>query len=150
VASELKDQITQGVKDSMKSGDKVRLSALRMLFTAVTVREKEVLHDLSDDEVREVAQREAKKRRDSIEAFEAGNRQELADRERAELDVLQPFLPEMLSDAEVDAIVERAIDETGATSVKEMGKVMNRVMAEAKGKVDGSVVQQKVKRRLSE
>src|SRR5512134_3470376 len=121
---------------AMRSGEKVRLGALRMLSAAITNREKEVLHELSDDEVREVAGREVKRRAESIEAFESAGRTELADKERAERDVLQPFAPEQLSEAEVDALVDDAIATTGAASMQEMGKVMGAVMASAKGKVD--------------
>ncbi len=147
---ELKDRIASEMKDALKAGEKLRLSSLRMLSSAVHNREIELRHELSDDEVRDVAAREAKKHRDSIEAFGKGGRPELVEKETAELAVLEPYLPEMLSDTELDAIVGRAIAEVGATSVKEMGKVMGRVMAEAKGKADGAVVQEKVKSRLGE
>jgi uncharacterized protein YqeY len=133
---------------SLKAGDKVRLGALRMLSAAITNREKELGHALSDDEVREVAGKEVKKRTESIEAFDAAGRTELADKERTERDLLAAYAPEQLSDAEVDAIVEDAITSTGATSMKEMGKVMGAVMAKAKGRVDGSAVQAKVRAKL--
>ena len=133
---------------SLKAGDKVKLGALRMLSAAITNREKELGHALSDDEVREVAGKEVKKRTESIEAFDAAGRTELADKERAERDVLAAYAPAQLSDAEVDAIVDDAISSTGATSMKEMGKVMGAVMAKAKGRVDGSAVQAKVRAKL--
>ena len=145
----LKDTVREQMTAAMKGGDKVRLGALRMLSAAITNREKEERHELSDDEVREVAGKEVKRRNESIEAFEAAGRTELAEKERAERGVLQAFAPEQLSEAEIDAIVDRAIADTGAASPKEMGKVMGAVMAEAKGKVDGSVVQRKVAERLS-
>jgi uncharacterized protein YqeY len=144
----LKDTVREQMTAAMKGGDKVRLGALRMLSAAITNREKEERHELSDDEVREVAGKEVKRRNESIEAFEAAGRTELAEKERAERGVLQAFAPEQLSEAEIDAIVDRAIADTGAASPKEMGKVMGAVMAEAKGKVDGSVVQRKVSERL--
>lgn len=145
----LKDTVREQMTAAMKGGDKVRLGALRMLSAAITNREKEERHELSDDEVREVAGKEVKRRNESIEAFEAAGRTELAEKERAEREVLQPFAPEQLSEAEIDAIIDRAIADTGAATPKEMGKVMGAVMAEAKGKVDGSVVQRKVAERLS-
>jgi uncharacterized protein len=148
VERSLKEQLREDITAAMRSGDRVRLGALRMLSAAVTNREKEILHELSDDEVREVGAKEVKKRTEAIEAFEGAGRQELADKERAERDVLGPYAPERLSDAEVDALVDEAIASTGASSPKEFGKVMGAVMAKAKGKVDGSVVQQKVKARL--
>ncbi|MGA9162287.1 MAG: GatB/YqeY domain-containing protein [Actinomycetota bacterium] len=144
----LKMQIHEQMTAALRAGDKVRLGALRMLAASITNREKELLHELSDDEVREVAGREVKKRSESIDAFESAGRTELADKERAEREALQPFAPEQLSAAEVDALIDDAIASTGADSMKEMGKVMGVVMASAKGKVDGSLVQQKVRERL--
>jgi hypothetical protein len=146
----LKAQVREQMTAALRVGDKVRLGALRMLAAAITNREKEVLHDLSDDEVREVAGKEVNKRSESIDAFESAGRTELAEKERAEREVLRPFAPEQLSDAAVDALIEEAMSTTGATSIKEMGKVMGAVMASAKGKVDGHVVQQKVRERLSD
>jgi uncharacterized protein YqeY len=145
----LKAQVREQMTAALRAGDKVRLGALRMLSAAITNREKEVLHELDDDEVREVAAREVKKRAESIEAFESAGRTELADKERAEGEVLQPFAPEQLSDAAVDALIDQAISSTGSSSMGDMGKVMGAVMATAKGKADGSVVQAKVKERLS-
>jgi len=148
--STLKAQVHAEMTAALKAGDKLRLSALRMLAAAITNSEKDVLHELSDDEVREVAGREVKRRSESIEAFDAAGRTELADRERAEREVLLPFAPEQLSDAEVDVLIDDAIASTGAASAKEMGKVMGVVMASAKGKVDGGLVQRKVLERLGE
>ncbi|HJS27362.1 MAG TPA: GatB/YqeY domain-containing protein [Actinomycetota bacterium] len=145
----LKTAVREQMTAAMKAGDKARLGALRMLTAAITNREKEERHELSDDEVREVAGKEVKRRTESIEAFEGAGRNELAERERAERDVLQAFAPEQLSEAEIDALIDRAIADTGAASREEMGKVMGAVMPEAKGKVDGSVVRRKVAERLS-
>jgi hypothetical protein len=145
----LKVQVHEQMTSALRAGEKVRLGALRMLASSITNREKEVMRELSDDEVREVAAKEVKRRTESIEAFESAGRTELAEKERAEREVLQPFAPEQLSDAEVDALIDGAISATGATSMHEMGKVMGAVMASAKGKVDGSVVQQKVRERLA-
>jgi uncharacterized protein len=144
----LKEQVHEQMTAALRAGDKLRLGALRMLAAAITNREKEVLHELSDDEVREVAGKEVKKRSESIEAFGSAGRTELAEKERAEREILQPFAPEQLSDAEVDALIDAAISSTGASSMKEMGSVMGAVMASAKGKVDGSLVQRKVRERL--
>jgi hypothetical protein len=119
-----------------------------MLSAGVTNREKEVLHELSDDEVREVAAREVKRRTESIEAFEGAGRDELAAKEREERDVLAAYAPEQLTEAELDALIDDAIAATGATSPKEMGKVMGAVMASASGKADGKTVQAKVRAKL--
>jgi uncharacterized protein YqeY len=148
----LKTQISDEMKASMKAGDKVRVGALRMLMAAIRTKEVEgtTARELSDDEVRQVAAKEVKKRTESIEAFDAAGRTELAEKERAERDVLTPYAPPQVDGAAVDALVDEAIAATGATSVKEIGRVMGAVMAKAKalGQVDGNVVQAKVRARL--
>ncbi len=146
----LKDEIHGEMQQALKSGDKIRLGALRMLVAAIKNREVELRHELSDDEVREVAGKEVKKRSESIEAFDAAGRTELADKERSERDVVSAYAPAQLSDDAVDALVDAAIAATGATSSKEMGKVMGVVMGQAKGQVDGSIVQAKVLARLGD
>jgi hypothetical protein len=146
--STLKGKIHDEMTAAMKAGDKVKLGALRMLAAAVTNREKDVLHELEDDEVREVAAREVKRRNESIEAFEKGGRADLVEKETAEREILKAYAPEQLSDAEVDALIDEAIAATGATSPQEMGKVMGVVMGKAKGKVDGAAVQARVRARL--
>ncbi len=144
----LKARIHDEMTAAMKVGDKVRLGTLRMLSAAITNREKDVLHELSDDDVREVAAREVKRRNESIEAFERGGRADLVERETAEREILKDYAPEQLSEAEVDALIEEAISATGAVTAQDMGKVMGRVMASAKGKADGATVQAKVRSRL--
>ena len=148
----LKTQITDEMKAAMKSGDKVRLGALRMFLAAIKTREVEgaTARELSDDEIRLVAAKEVKKRSESIEAFENAGRDELAAKERAEREVLEPYAPPQVDEAAIDALVDEAIAATGATSVKEMGTVMGAVMSKAKalGQVDGAVVQAKVRAKL--
>jgi uncharacterized protein YqeY len=144
----LRTAVREEMTAALKAGDRVRLGALRMLVAAITNREKELMHELSDDEVREVAGREVKKRSESIEAFESAGRTELADKERAERDVLEPYAPDQLDETAVDSLIDEAMASTGATSVKEMGKVMGIVMGKAKGQVDGALVQRKVRERL--
>jgi hypothetical protein len=144
----LKTQVQTQMTEALKAGDKVRLGALRMLSAAITNREKDVMHDLSDDEVREVAGKEVKKRTESIEAFEGAGRTELADKERDEREILEAFAPSQLSEEATDALIDEAFAATGASTPQEMGKVMGFIMGKAKGQVDGGVVQQKVKARL--
>lgn len=144
----LKERLREEMKDAMRAGEKIRLGALRMLSAAITNREKEVGHELSDDEVREVAGREVKRRNESIEAFEKAGRTDLVDKETSERSVVELYAPAQLSEAEVDAMIDEAIAQTGAMSAKEMGRVMGVVMGRAKGRVDGSVVQAKVRERL--
>jgi uncharacterized protein YqeY len=148
----LKTQITDEMKAAMKSGDKVRLGALRMFLAAIKTKEVEgaTARELSDEEIRQVAAKEVKKRAESIEAFESAGRDELAAKERAEREVLEPYAPPQVDESAIDALVDEAIAATGATSVKEMGTVMGAVMAKAKalGQVDGTAVQAKVRAKL--
>ena len=144
----LKTQIQTQMTEALKAGDKVRLGTLRMLSAAITNREKDVMHDLRDDEVREVAGKEVKKRTESIEAFEGAGRTELADKEREERGILEAFAPRQLDEEATDALIDEAFAATGASTPQEMGKVMGFIMGKAKGQVDGGAVQQKVKARL--
>jgi hypothetical protein len=148
VAGQLHTQIREQIAQALKAGDKLRVGALRMLSAAITNREKDERHELSDDEVREVAGREMKKRGESIEAFQAAGRTELADKERAERDVLAEYAPTQLTDTQVDALIDEAFQATGASGPADIGKVMGFVMARAKGQVDGGAVQLRVKERL--
>ena len=148
VPAALRVRLDEEIKGALRAGEKVRLGALRLLVAAITLREKELRRRLSDEEIGEVAVREAKKRNEAIEAYASAGRDELVAKERQERDAIAPYLPEQLSEVEVDAIVEEAIAATGATTMKEMGVVMGAVMANAKGKVDGSAVQRKVRARL--
>jgi uncharacterized protein len=148
VGTSLKDQVRSQTTDAMKSGDKLAVGTLRMLSAAITNREKEVGHELSDDEVREVANKEVKKRTESIEAFAAAGRTELVEKERTERALLEPYAPVQLDESAVDAIIDEAFAATGASGPQDMGKVMGFVMGRAKGQVDGAVVQRKVKERL--
>jgi uncharacterized protein YqeY len=144
----LKTEIHQQMTAAMKARDELRLSTLRMLISAIRYKEDELGHELSDDEVRAVAGSQVKKRTESIEAFEQAGRSELVAKETAEREVLAAFAPEQLSDEAVDALVDEAIASTGATTMQQMGQVMGAIMAKAKGQVDGSAVQAKVKDRL--
>lgn len=144
----LKARVQREMHEALKAGEKVRLGALRMLSAAITNREKDVLHELSDDEVREMAVREVKRRNESIEAFEKGGRADLVEKETAEREVLNTYAPVPLSETEVDALIDEALAATGASGPQEMGKVMGFVMGKAKGKVDGAAVQARVRARL--
>lgn len=145
----LKAQIHERMTVAMKAREEVPLGALRMLLSAIRYKEDELGHELTDDEVRAVAAAQVKKRTESIEAFEGAGRTELAAREAEEREVIAGFAPEQLSDEAVDALIEEAIAATGADSMRQMGQVMGHVMRAAKGRVDGSVVQAKVRERLS-
>lgn len=133
----------------MKSGEKVRLGALRMLSTSVRHREVELGHELSEDEFLEVVAREVKRRKEAAEAYDGAGRPELAEREREEQEALEDYLPAGLSEEEVRALVEEAVAATGASGPGDMGKVMGFVMGKARGRVDGSVVSEMVRERLA-
>ncbi len=149
----LKEKIDLDLKNSMKSGDKSRLNAIRSI--RATLLEKEVSIRvagkgvLSEEQEVEVFVSLAKKRRDAIEQFTAGNRPDLAAIELAELTVIEEYLPEPVSDDEVRAAVEDIVAKTGATSMKDIGKVMGLAMKALKGKADGTKVQEIVKSLLS-
>ncbi len=149
----LKEQIDLDLKNSMKSGDKTRLNAIRSI--RATLLEKEVSIRvagkavLTEEQEIEVLVSLAKKRRDAIEQFTAGNRPDLAETELAELTVIEEYLPEPVSDDDVRAVVEDIVAKTGATSMKDIGKVMGQAMKALKGKADGTKVQEIVKSLLS-
>ena len=136
------------MRTALKAREQARVDALRMLMTSVKNVEVERGHPLSDDEVLEVASRDAKRMRESIEAFEKGGRTDLVERERAQLAVLEAYLPAALTDDELAALVDEAITETGATAAQQMGAVMKAVMPKIKGRADGSRVSALVKARL--
>ena len=144
----LRDQIGDEMRASMKARDPVRTSTLRLLMTAMKNAQVERGHELEDDEVVEVIGREAKRRRESIDAYTAANRQDLADKEAAELAILESYLPAQLGSDELAALVDEAIAEVGATDAKAMGQVMKAVMPKVKGRADGGAVSAMVKQRL--
>ncbi len=146
--SDLRERVQHDLTEAMKARDAVRVGALRMLLTAIVNREKELRRPLEDDEVREVAAREVKRRTESIEAFERGGRADLVAKETAEREILQAYAPEQLSEAEIDRIVEEAIAEVGASAPGDLGKVMGKVMPKLRGRADGALVQRKVRERL--
>jgi uncharacterized protein YqeY len=148
VVGELKDRLSREMKDALRAGEKVRLSALRMLAASVKNREVEVGHELSDQEVGEVAGREVKRRKEATEAYERGNRPELAAREREEQVALESYMPPGLSPDEVAVLIDEAIAGTGASGPGDTGKVMGYVMGKAKGRVDGNEVSAAVRARL--
>ena len=148
VAAEAKDRLQREMREALKAGEKVRLGALRMLAASVKNREVELGHELSDDELVEVAAREVKRRKEAAEAFEGGGRPELAEKERQEQAALETYLPAQLAEDEVNGLIEEAIGATGASGPADMGKVMGYVMGKAKGRVDGGTVNRLVRSRL--
>ena len=148
MAASLRDQVREQTTTALKAGDSVRVGTLRLLTAAITNREKEVGRELDDDEVREVAAKEVKKRTEAIEAFAGAGRDELVEKESAEREILRPYAPAQLDDAAVAAIVDEVIAATGATGPGDLGKVMGQAMGRLKGQADGTAVQALVRERL--
>jgi len=146
----LKDQVTADMKTAMKAGDKERLKVVRLILAAIKQIEVDQRIELDDAAVLTVLEKMVKQRRDSIEQFQNGNRQDLADIEIAEIAILDTYLPEQLSAAEVDQIVDDVIAATGAESIRDMGKVMGQIKAKAAGRADMGAVGAKVKARLGQ
>jgi len=147
----LKAQLQRDLHDAMRARDKVRAGTLRMTLTSITTAEVagDEARELSDDEVLKVIAKEAKKRKESAAAFASAGRGELAATEEAELAVLEGYLPEQLGDDELRAIVQRAVESTGATGMPQMGQVMKAAQAEVAGRADGGRVAAVVKQVLS-
>lgn len=144
----LKAQISEDMKSAMKAGDKDRLKVVRLIIAAIKQIEIDQRIDLDDAGVLSVLDKMVKQRRDSVSQFLAGGRQDLVDIELQEITVLQNYLPEQLSEAELDDIIERAITDSGAASMRDMGKVMGQVKAKAAGRADMGAVGARVKERL--
>ena len=145
----LKNQLTEDMKAAMKSGDKDRLGVIRLVNAAIKQREVDERIVLDDAQVLAVLEKMLKQRRDSIQQFEAANRQDLADKEKFEVGVIQHYLPAQLSAAEVDAAISAAVAEAGATSAKDMGKVMGLVKPKVAGRTDMGKLSELVKAKLA-
>jgi len=143
------DELEDEVKQAMLAREPERRDALRLILNSLRSAEKELQRPLSDDEELQVLQRERKRRIEAAEAFRAGGREEQAAAEEAELAVLEEFMPEPLSEEELERIVDDAIAETGATNIRDMGRVMADVMPQIAGRADGSAVSQIVREKLA-
>ncbi len=162
----LKEKINQDLKDALKEKKELEASVLRLINAAVLNKEKEKRFkvskekpdisaeelnkesQLTDEEVIEVISSEAKKRKESVESFEKGERKDLAEKEKKELEVLQRYLPEQLSEEELKALTKEAADKVGAKDIKDMGKVMAELMPKVKGRAEGGLVSKVVKELL--
>ena len=145
----IKARITDAMKDAMRARDKDRLGAIRLILAEFKKIEVDERQDVTDERAISVLDKMVKQRRDSIKQYEAGGRPELAATEQAEITVIQDFLPAALSEAEISAIISDAIKQTGATSMKEMGAVMNIARPQLLGRADMGLVSQLVKKLLS-
>lgn len=146
---QLRERLTAEMKEAMKSRDSLRLSAIRMLLSTVKNREIDLRHELSDAEITDAIGTLCKQRRESIRLFKEAGRQELVDKEEAELAVLMEFLPQQLTREELDALVAKVIAETSASSAKDMGKVMKALQPSVAGRADGKLVSEVVKEKLA-
>jgi uncharacterized protein len=144
----LKGQIQEDMKTAMKSGDKDRLKVVRLLLAAIKQVEVDQRKELTDADVLGVINKMVKQRRDSIDQFQKGGREDLAAGEQQEIVVLETYLPEQMSDAELDTLVDQAVSETGAQGMRDMGKVMAILKTRAEGRADMSALSAKVKARL--
>jgi len=144
----LKEKIEQDIIQAMKEHNENVLSVLRMLKSAIKNSEIQKKCEFKDEDILSVIQSQIKSRQDSISLYEQGNRQELAEKEKSEIEILKQYLPEQMSEGEIRAIVQKAISDLNAHGVQEMGQVMGKIMPQAKGKADGSLVSQIVKEEL--
>ena len=142
-------ELAQEVQDAMRAGDAERRDALRLILSSLKSAEKDLQRELTEDEELQVLQRERKKRLEAADAFRGAGREEQAEKEENELDILEEFMPEPLSDDDLERIVDDAIAENKATSMRDMGRVMADVMPQIAGRADGSAVSQLVREKLA-
>ena len=147
--SGLIERLEEDLTESMKSRDETRRDAVRLILASLRSAEKDLQRPLSDGEELQVLQRERKKRREAAEAFRAAGRDEAADQEDTELAILGEYMPEQLSEEDLESIIDDAIAENGATSMRDLGRVMADVMPQVAGRADGSVVSNLVREKLA-
>lgn len=145
----LKLQLTEDMKTAMRAGDKHKLAVVRLMLAAIKQREVDERIELDDVQVLIVLEKMLKQRKDSISQFDAANRTDLSEIERAEMLVIETYVPTKLTEAEIDVLVDEAISETGATSARDMGKVVAAVKAKAAGRADMGIASARVKARLA-
>ena len=144
----LKDQIQQDMKDAMRAKDKARLATIRLILAAIKQREVDERIELDDTQVIAVLDKMSKQRRESISQFEQAGRDDLIAQENAELEIIQPYLPEALGEDELNALIEAAMQATGASTIKDMGKVMCQLKPKIQGRADMGAVSALIKSRL--
>ncbi|MEJ2516216.1 MAG: GatB/YqeY domain-containing protein [Gammaproteobacteria bacterium] len=145
----VKTRLTEDMKQALRSGDKGRLSVVRMALAAIQQREVDERVELDDAALVSVIEKLVKQRQDSVEQYRAGGRDDLADKEQTEIEILRTYLPEPLSEEALAGLIEEAVDSTGADSMKDMGRVMGYIKARAAGQADMSIVSARVRARLS-
>jgi uncharacterized protein YqeY len=145
----VENQLLEDMKLAMKSGNKVELDTIRLLRAQIKSASIDKKDDLDEAELAQVLQKEAKKRKEAIEMYQQGNREDLVEKEKSELSIISKYLPEQLSESDLDQIVSETIQSLQVSSEKDMGRVMGAIMPKVKGKADGKLVQQKVKEHLA-
>src|SRR5512136_51316 len=145
----LEEKLVEEMKQAMKANDKLKLSTVRMIRSALKNKEIELRKNLEDEEVAKVIQAMVRKGEESVEQFQIGGRMDLVDKEKKEIEILKSFLPQPLSQEEILKIIDQSIQETQASSPKDIGKVMKSVMPKLAGKADGKLINQLVKEKLS-
>ena len=145
----LEEKLVEEMKQAMKSNDKLRLSTIRMIRSGVKNKEIELRKKLEDEEIERVIQVMVRKGEESVEQFQTGGRTDLVEKEKKEIEILKSFLPQPLSQEEILKIIDQSIQETQASSPKDIGKVMKSVLSKTGGKADGRLVNQLVKEKLS-
>jgi uncharacterized protein YqeY len=145
----LKERITDDMKAAMRAGEKQRLGLIRMITSAIKQREVDERIVVDDTQVLSVLEKMIKQRKESLVQFQAGNRQDLVEKEAAEIALLQGYLPSQLNPAEIDALIDEAVAATGATSIKDMGKVMAVLKTKAQGRADLGKIGATIKAKLS-
>ena len=147
--ADLKTRINDDVKTAMREKDKARLATLRLITAAIKQKEVDERTELNDEQVVTILEKMLKQRKDSIEQFEKAGRTELVDQEKSEIEIIQIYMPEQLSDDEIERLIKEAITSTGAESMKDMGKVMGQLKPQLAGKADMGAVSGKIKALLS-
>ncbi len=145
----LKDTLQQDMKTAMRGGDKPKLAVIRLILAAIKQREVDERIELDDAQITIALDKMSKQRRDSLEQFEKAGREDLAEQERFELEIIRTYLPKPLDDAEIDSLIKAAIEATGAASIKDMGKVMGQLKEKLQGRADMGSVSGKIKAQLS-
>ncbi|MFB6212587.1 MAG: GatB/YqeY domain-containing protein [Candidatus Magasanikbacteria bacterium] len=147
--NKIQKQLKRDLKESMKKGKDSRVPTIRDMLDGLRAKSKETEGDLSEEKAQKVLKRKAKQRRDSIESFEEGEREDLAEKEKKELEIIEEYLPEQLDNNELENIIEKIIEEVGAVDMSDMGSVMGRAMEEVGVRAEGGRVKEMVKSKLS-
>ncbi len=145
----MKNQILEDIKTAMKEQNKIKLNVVRMVKGAIQMEELNVKHELSDDEVIAIIVKQIKQRKEAIIEFEKGNRTDLVEQNKQEIEILNSYLPEQLSDEEIDNIIDEAIKIINPTTKRDIGKIIGSISPKLKGKADMSIVSKKVSEKLS-